>query len=310
MDKVIVTGASGFIGRHLLERLLHENVQIYAVVYKMKAVDNLPDEANKIKWIVGDLLRDPDAIVQLIIQAGGGDADCLFHLAWNGVSASEKNNYEKQLSNITIGMHVISICKAIQCKKLVNLGTVGEYVSLDGLINEKWVPSPADIYGAMKVAVRNLITVQAALDDIDIINTILCSTYGEYRRDDNVISYTIKSLLNRQCPEYGSMEQMWDFLYAGDVAYALYLIGERGIAGKTYSIGSGVYRHLYEYIECIRDLIDPSLPLGIGKLGNKYEKVLNSCVDTFQLQRDTGFKPEYSFEMGIKKTITYFRETM
>ena len=58
--------------------------------------------------------------------------------------------------------------------------------------------------------------------------------------------------------------QMWDFLYVGEVARALKLIGEKGISGKTYGIGSGVYRQLKDYIMKIRDIIDPQLELGIG----------------------------------------------
>jgi len=57
-------------------------------------------------------------------------------------------------------------------------------------------------------------------------------------------------------------------------------------------------------------MINPQLPLGIGILGNKYENVLSSCVNTFQLQKDTGFLPKMSFEEGILRTITYFSENM
>lgn len=310
MKKVIVTGANGFVGRHLLKRLLEEGVEIFAIVRKVIKMEELSDEYDKINWVIGDLYQDTESIVNALLENGGGHADCFYHLAWNGVASCYKNDYEEQIKNITIGMNVLVICKAVGCTRFINLGTVGEYVSLDGLINEKWVPSPADIYGAVKVSVRNLLAVKGFLEGIDIINTILCSTYGEFRCDDNVVSYTIKKLLKKECPEYGHLKQMWDFLYVDDVAYALYLVGKKGIGGKTYSIGSGTYRYLYEYIETIRDLINPELPLGIGRLGNKYEKVLNSCVDTFQLQKDTGFKPQFSFEEGICKTIAYFQETM
>ncbi len=310
MNRVIVTGANGFVGRHLLKCLMLKNIEVYAIVRQKKAMEELGDMYDSIHWIEGDLFDEESSIIQKLEDEGAKGADCIYYLAWSGVAADKKNDYEEQIKNITIAKNIIMIAKNIECKRIVNLGTVGEYVSLDGLINEKWIPSPADIYGAVKVAVRNLLSVQASLEKIDVINTILCSTYGEFRCDDNVISYTIKKLLRGECPEYGKLEQMWDFLYIEDAALALYLIGEKGISGKTYSIGSGIYRHLYEYIEVIRDMIDPELPLGIGKLGDRYVKVLNSCVDTFQLQKDTGFKPQYSFEEGISNTIDYFRRNM
>ena len=307
MKKVILTGANGFVGRHLLKCLLNHSVEVYAVVRKIKPMPELGDMYKSVHWIEGDLYDDGNTVSLKLESQGASGADCLYYLAWSGVASEKKNDYDEQIKNITIAKNIIMIGKALDVEKIINLGTVGEYVSLDGLINEKWVPSPADIYGAVKVSVRHLISVQADLNNIRVINTILCSTYGEYRCDDNVISYTIKKLLKGECPEYGSLEQMWDFLYIEDAVSALYLIGEKGISGKTYSIGSGIYRPLYEYIENIRDMIDPGLKLGIGKLGNKYEKVMNSCVDTFQLQRDTGFKPEYSFSDGIKNTIEYLR---
>lgn len=309
MKKVIVTGATGFIGRHFLKGMIEKNIEVYAIARKYVELDELrKSNNNNVHWIIGDIIEESENITHFIIQEGGEDADCFYHLAWNGVAACDKNDFDKQIKNIALGMKAMDICKNIHCSRFVNLGTVGEYVSLDGLINEKWVPSPADIYGAVKVAVRNILNVRAIQERIDMMNTILCSTYGEYRCDDNIISYTIKKLMKRECPEFGSLEQIWDFLYVEDVVTALYLIGEKGVGGKTYSIGSGVYRHLYEYIEIIRDEIDPLLPLGIGKLGNKYQKVLNSCVDTFQLQKDTGFKPRYTFAEGIRKTIRYFKE--
>ena len=305
MEKIIIAGANGFVGRNFLDYLQKKDVELYGIVRQEK---NLPESAENIHWISGDLSQNNSNIIQDLRKCHADNADCLYYLAWNGVDSHQKNNYYEQIKNITIARHILEIAKELHCKRIVNLGTVGEYVSVDGLINEKSAPSPADIYGSVKVAVRHLLTVQAELEGIDIINTILCSTYGEYRGDDNVISYTIKSLLRGECPQYGNLSQMWDFMYIQDAVHALYLIGEKGISGKTYSIGSGTYRHLYEYIEKIRDIIDPSLPLGIGNMGNKYQKVLNSCVDTFQLQKDTGFQPRFTFEEGIQNTIIYLKE--
>ena len=124
------------------------------------------------------------------------------------------------------------------------------------------------------------------------------------------MTYTIKSLLNGEEPIYGDLHQMWDFLYVKDVVSAIRLVGEKGTADKVYGIGSGEYHTLCEYIARIRDVIDPSLPLGIGK--NKYQtsKTFSSCVNNYDLIRDTGFKQMYSFEAGIKRTIDYWARKM
>jgi nucleoside-diphosphate-sugar epimerase len=306
MKRAIVTGATGFIGRHLLEKLLGLNIEIIAVSHSECRPDFLPPH---VIWISDDLSSSL-GLSNKIKTVFSKDIDAFYHLAWNGVSPEYKNDLNEQIKNLAIGLNALYCAKECGARRFVNLGTVAEYVACDGLINEKWTPSPADIYGATKVAVRYMMDVIAKNIDQNIIFTILCSTFGEYRADDNVVSYTIKKLLRREKPLYGDLEQMWDFLYVKDVVNALYLIAEKGMPGSTYSIGSGIYRHLYEYVQEIRNIIDPSLPIGIGEIKSKYEKVLNSCVDSFLLQKDTGFMPLYSFRDGIIKTIEYFKASL
>lgn len=308
MKKVVITGASGFIGRHLMRILLKNEVTVYAIVRKSPLLPEFSrEDLEKVHWIIGDLCEQPENIIQQIKDSGGSEADCFYHFAWLGVEAREKNDFVLQMKNVDISLNALKICEAISCHRFINMGTVGEYVSLNGLISGASAPSPGDIYGAAKVAAREFLTVRAGQCGVGIINTILCSTFGEFRSDDNIISYTIKSLLKGEKMQFGHLEQMWDFLYVEDVAYALYLIGEKGKTEHTYGIGSGVYRQLREYVFIIRDMINPDAKLEIGKLKKRYEKVKNSCVDTFLLQKHTGFKAQYSFEEGIEKTITYFK---
>ena len=138
---------------------------------------------------------------------------------------------------------------------------------------------------------------------------MLPSTYGERRRNDNIITYTIKTLLGRGKPSYGDLNQMWDFLYVADVARALRLIGESGHPGKVYGIGSGIHKPLKDYIERIRDIIDPSLPLGIGERPEMSGKTICACINIADLQKDTGFKPLVTFDEGIERTINWIRDT-
>ena len=303
MKRIVITGITGFIGRHLYEILKDKNIEIIAIA-------RTPDLTMEgVTWINADLSDDIN-IIKSIIKKYVGAIDTFYHLAWMGVQAKDKNVFAIQSLNIIIANNVVEICKYIECKKLINSGTVAEYVCEDGLINDKCLPTPMDIYGVMKVASKNIISTLCMYYDIEFVNTIVCSTFGEYRSDDNVISYTIKSLLNNESPSYGLLNQMWDFLYVKDVAQALFLIGDKGVHGKTYGIGSGRYKRLSEYIYEIRDIINPEIEIGIGRLKEKYERVLNSCVDSYQIQKDTGFYPKFSFDEGIMRTIEFYRGTI
>ena len=93
-----------------------------------------------------------------------------------------------------------------------------------------------------------------------------------------------------------------------EVARAFRYIGEKGIPGKVYGIGSGEYYPLRHYIEQIRDYIDPSLPLGIGEVPSMSKQTFSSCVNTYELVKDTGYTVKVPFEVGMKRTIEWFKK--
>ena len=100
-------------------------------------------------------------------------------------------------------------------------------------------------------------------------------------------------------------EQIWDFIYSADCARAFYLIARQGKHGVSYPVGSGKARMLKEYFEEIRDYVDPSICLGFGKKPYAENQVMFLSSDNTVLEKDTGFKPEYSFGQGIKKTVEW-----
>ena len=226
-------------------------------------------------------------------------------LVWGGV---DKNNIFLQSSNIQVAIDMLRLSKDVGCTLFVAAGTVAEYVFCKNVIDFSLKQTPNDIYGATKVAVHYLLEAIAKQIGQDMIWAVLPSTFGEGRKEDNIITYTIMTLLRGEYPRYGRLEQIWDFLYVEEVARALAELGEKGKHNMTYGIGSGVYKPLKDYIYIIRDMINPELPLGIGERVCEYAEPESSCVNIEQLTRDTGFIPQISFEEGIKRTIEYYRE--
>lgn len=88
----------------------------------------------------------------------------------------------------------------------------------------------------------------------------------------------------------------------------MYLIGEKGKVGEIYCIGSGKVKKLYEYINIIKNQINPKLKIKFGAIPYSKNQVMYLCADISKLEEDTGFKPEISFEEGIKRTIEWYKE--
>lgn len=299
---MIVTGGTGFIGSWLIQELLDSDIKVTAIVRDKKRL--LPSflQSPNITIIEKSIAE----IERIDFREIG--YDCFFHLAWGGVSPERKNALGLQLDNIAMSIQALDVAKMVDCKKFIASGTVAEYVFCDSVMDVNAKQTPNDMYGAAKVSAHYFLEVRARQLHQPFIWMIIPSTFGERRHDNNIITYTIRGLLNGEKPRYGNLLQMWDFLYVGEVVRAIRLIGEKGRTGVIYGIGSGEYKPLRAYIERVRDLIDPKLELGIGEIPEMSSKTFSSCVNIDDLIRDTGFRPMVSFDDGIKKTIDYLRE--
>ena len=94
--------------------------------------------------------------------------------------------------------------------------------------------------------------------------TRILSVYGPHDGPATMISGTIRKLLHGEKPALTAGIQQWDYLYAADAAAAFYALAVSGQDGRVYPLGSGTARPLKDYIEALRDAIDPALPLGLG----------------------------------------------
>lgn len=305
MNKVVITGGTGFIGLWLVKELLMHNIEVIVLV---RDSDTSKFDSLEKKDLLRIIQYHTTEYESLTNETGAIDA--FYHLAWAGVSSSQKNDGRLQLENVRFSMEMMEYAKDIGAKRFLGMGTVAEYAFSENTIEANGSrQTPNDMYGAAKTSAHYMLEAYARILQLSFNWVVLPSTFGEGRRDDNIITYTITTLLKGERPQYGMLTQMWDFLYVGEVVRALRLIGEMGCAGKTYGIGSGVYRQLKDYIVKIRDVIDPKLELGIGDVPSLSDKAFSSCVNIYELAKDTGFEPRVTFEEGITKTIEYYRRT-
>lgn len=302
MRKVVITGGTGFIGSWLVEDMLEQLIDVIMLVRDVTRCKHCNRS--------GVTVIQYDSSEYRELKKKKDSIDAFYHLGWGGVATQDKNDCQLQMENIAFSMEMLDYAYQIGAKKFIGIGTVAEYSFCESIMDVNAKQTPNDMYGAAKTAVHYLLETRARILKMPFIWTVIPSTFGEGRRDNNIITYTILSLLRGEKPEYGYLTQMWDFLYVKEVVRALRYIGEKGIAEKTYAIGSGVFKPLKDYIMMIRDIINPELELGIGAKPALSDKVFSSCVSIYDLTKDTGFVPEISFEDGIRKTIEYYREQL
>ncbi len=301
MKKVLIIGCNGFIGRQLCNELIKKNIVVIGIDISNEANSDIKDSL--IYLNLNDFYKtmetDSPVLPNLL------NADVAYHLAWCGVSTTDKNNYQKQFSNFEITYKVLLCLRNIKVKKVIIPGSVSEYSHCLNKVTGYEIPSPSDLYAATKVSIHTIARQFCDANDIDLNWLLITSVYGPSRNDNNLLTYTIRSLLCNKNVECTKLEQDWDYIYIDDLISALYLIGEKGEKNVIYPIGSGENHKLSYYVFMIANLLKKDNLLFVGALPYKNKYIDNSIVDISAL-RKIGFKPNTSFKDGIKRVIDQF----
>lgn len=301
MKSMVVTGATSMIGVALIEAALEENEvkHIYAVVHPgTKKIGRIPKNP-RVSIIECDLSKY-DALPGLIPDI----CDVFYHFAWHRTETyaeSFQDIYQKA-ENIRAGLMAVKAAKELGCSTFVGAGGQSEYgVSHTGKLAPGTPCNPVRADGILKYAVGKLVRLQAENYGMNCIWIRIFSVYGKYDRPNSMVSTTISKLHRKEHCSFTPSRQMWDYLNAEDIGRAFYLAGKLCVGSRVYCVGSGEEKPLQEFIETIRDIVDPTAELGIGELPYPLNPVMRLCADISDFQRDTGWKPRVSFQDGIQK---------
>lgn len=302
MKKIVVTGPTGAIGVALIEQCINENIEVYALCRKdSRRISNIPQSP-----LVHIIFCDLQEMSEFNDDQIKG-ADVFYHFGWAATIGAGRNDMPLQIQNIQYTIDAVHLAKRLGCSVFVGAGSQAEYGRVEGKLNAEVPTFPENGYGMAKLCAGQMSRVECEKLGLKHIWTRILSIYGPYDGDATMITSTIKKLLNGQIPELTKGEQMWDYMYSKDVAKAFVALGDRGVHGKIYCLGSGQVRPLKEYIEILRDKIDVRAKLGFGEIPYAPKQVMYLCADISDLKNDTGFTPQISFEKGIQETIDWIK---
>lgn len=302
MQRVIITGGTGSIGIALIQKFISEKINVAVICReKSKRIARIPNSSyvTVIKCNIENIKELPKLIK--------GKYDVFYHLAWADTFGEGRNNIDSQMHNIEYTLAAVEVAAKLGCKRFVGAGSQAEYGRFEGRLNELTPTFPENGYGIAKLCAGQLSRIRCRQLGMEHIWTRVLSIYGPCDGEKTMISTVIRQLLEGKRPACTQGEQLWDYLYAKDAGTAFYLLGEKGKDQKVYCIGSGRAKPLKDYICCVRDMIDPQLPVGFGEIPYGEKQVMHLCADIEELTADTGFLPQYSFQEGIKETIAWMK---
>lgn len=303
MKRIVITGATGAIGMALIQKCIKEKVEVLVICRKdSKRINRIPKHP-----LVQMLECDLSELGTINLQIDN-KYDVFYHFAWAATIGEGRNDMSTQIRNIEYTIDAVGLAKRLGCHTFIGAGSQAEYGRFEGSLSDQTPVFPENGYGMAKLCAGQMSRVECKKKGIRHIWTRILSVYGPYDGDMTMIQSVIRKLLTGEKPSLTAGEQKWDYLYSEDAAEAMYLLGDKGIDGSIYCIGSGHVKPLKEYVEQLRDCIDPSLSLGIGEVPYADKQVMYLCADISKLTQDTGFVPQTDFKTGIKTTIEWVKK--
>lgn len=299
---VAVTGATSSIGTFFVEECIRRDIKVVAIFrFSSANAARVPDHplVMKIDCELAGLKK---------LEIPGVHCDAMLHLAWGSTKSTERNNLTPQVQNIQYALDAVELAQRLRCHTFMGAGSQAEYGQHIGDLIEDTRENPSTAYGMAKLCAGQMTRMSCRNKGIRHIWPRILSTYGPYSPYQTVLYYEIRELLAGREPQLSGGDQVWDFVYLRDTAQALLALLEKGHDGEIYLIGSGKTRKLKDFLMEVRDAINPTLSLGLGKVPYGPGTVMHLGGNIAKIEKDTGWRPATPFEEGIRETIEWVRK--
>lgn len=299
MNKVIVTGAGGFIGSHLVKNLLDKGIDVIGIDISSSTLEKFKTYKN-FKFIKASF-EDYNKLNDLIKDK---DIDVFYHFAWSGVFGESFKNYELQLNNVKYACDALMASIKLGCKKFVFAGTINEFEIKKYMNQDIFEPRFTCLYASCKMNAEMICKTLSYNYGIDYNAGLIAMAYGEGNKSNMLANVVMKDFINGIKPTLIEGKNLYDMIYVKDIAEAFYEIGMNGKNMKSYYVGHRKVKIFREWINEIRDILAPDMKLTYGE----YKDTLDmdyGLIDTEALYNDTGFECKHDFKESIKKTAIW-----
>lgn len=301
--RLLLTGAAGFVGAHLLARLVRGGEHEVAVVLRNRNPPwRIAHLLDRVEVIAGDVGRP----AELAGSVQGFAPDVIVHLAWGSVATRDRDPLA-QVTETRRTLDLVELAHASGVRHFVGLGSQAEYGPCASRIDEQTPARPVTAYGVAKLCAGLLSQQACAALGLRCAWIRLFSAYGPMDAPTTLISSVCQALLAGSRPALTLGAQQWDYLYVEDAAEAILRVAEASTAVGTYNLGSGRTVTIRDVVERVRDLVSPGAPLGFGEVPYHPDSIHHLEAGIERLQRDTGWQPTTDLETGLRRTVEWIR---
>lgn len=329
--KILVTGGAGFIGSAVVRHLIHSTAVSVINVDKLTYAGNLNSlkdcsEHERYQFAQVDIC-DAQAVQAVFAEH---QPDVVMHLAAESHVDRSIDGPSDFITTNIVGTYTLLEAarhywkdlpqerkEAFRFHHISTDEVYGDLHGTDDLFTETTPYSPSSPYSASKASSDHLVRAWHRTYGLPVIVTNCSNNYGPYHFPEKLIPLMIlNALAGKALPVYGKGNQVRDWLFVEDHARALYKVVTEGKVGETYNIGGHNEKQNIEVVHLLCDLLEelaPNKPSGVSAYKELITYVtdrpghdLRYAIDASKIERELGWKPEETFETGLRKTVQWY----
>jgi dTDP-glucose 4,6-dehydratase len=310
MKKVLITGASGFIGSHTVESALDRgySVRVFLRYNSTGYVGNLRFLGKKLKEIEifwGDI-RDYTSVLRAV-----KGVDYVIHLAAQiSVPYSFQNPIDFAMNNVVGTTNILKASVECGISKFVYTSTSEIFGGSDEPLNEDSLRVPKSPYSASKVGADAMVKSFFYTYDLNTLILRPFNTFGPRQSIRALIPWIIYQGLRSEKVKLGNLEPKRDFTYVKDTVEGILLALEKETeGGDEINLGTGRSFSVMEVVEVVSKVLGKNLKVEVEEKLKRPKKaeVFNLIADNSNAKRVLGWEPKWSFEEGVRETVEYVR---
>jgi len=308
--KVLITGAGGFIGSHLVEALVQRQARVRAMVHYNSRGDigllrYVPTHILSQVEIVGADLRDAYSV-----RTAVNDCSIVFHLgALISIPYSYVHPGEVVETNVLGTMNVLLACRDLRIDRLIHTSTSEVYGTACYVpIDEKHPLQAQSPYSGAKIAADKLVESFHKTFGLNSVTVRPFNTYGPRQSARAVIPTIITQALARKTILLGNLDTIRDFTFIDDTVNGFLLAAEaEKIVGKTLNLGTGTEIKIGAIAQKIIELTnsDARVEIDQARLRPKDSEVMRLISDHAAMTEFTGWNPRVPLDEGLTRTIEW-----
>jgi nucleoside-diphosphate-sugar epimerase len=292
--RVFVTGAEGFIGQHLVQRLVEEGAEVWAGVHHEGRVDSSQPRIRRVPLDI----QDQSSVRQAVETS---DPEVVFHLAAVGVTDPGVGPARALTVNAGGAINLLESLRGRGVRRIVLTGTCHEYgareATREGL-------DPYNAYAASKIAAWAFGRMYWRAHGLPVVTVRPFQVYGPGQPQRALIPAAIHAALTDEDFPMTPGEQERDFIYVEDIVGGMWAAAEApDVAGESLDLGTGTARPIRQVVEKIWQLAGGSGEVQPGDLPYRPGAVMHLCADAERTAQLTDWRARVGLEEGLRRTI-------